>query len=372
MRLGVMLYQMILGDPNRPLNRDYIAVLERRRVCPQLIGLVSRSIASDRPARFPHCGELAEALRSLPERLIAERVVVSAADRQKRLYEEFDRWVANAATSNDEARRLFAGRQWKQAREAMDRIPHPVLRDRELYKAVCLYSDGSRFKNKFGMEFVWVPVGDSWLGGGGGTPGTRKFRLEDGLWAGAYPVTQAEWQAVMGNQPSHFKGNPRLPIESVSWDAITSQFLPELNKKCEGEGYLYRLPTEDEWEYICRGGPITQAQSGFHYYFVRSKTEATPAPTNELIPRMACFGQDGSGKPSEVGSFLPNPLGVYDMHGLVWEWTSSAEGSSRVFRGGGWDQHGRATARRPTASRTAPGFSLNDVGFSLLAVPLAR
>ena len=92
-----------------------------------------------------------------------------------------------------------------------------------------------------------------------------------------------------------------------------------------------------EWEYICRGGPIAQAQSGFHYYFARSKTDLTPAPTDELTQRMACFGQDGSGKPSEVGSFLPNPLGLHDMHGNIWEWTASAEGSSRVIRGGSWN-----------------------------------
>lgn len=369
--LGVMLYQMILGSPNRPLNRDYIAVLERHHVCRDLIALVSRSIASDRPARFQHAGELAEALRSLPKKLIAERIEVSAADREKRLYEEFDRRVADAEARNEEARRLFAQRQWKQAREVMDRIFHPVLRDRELFKAISLYAEGNRLKNKVGMEFAWVPPGDSWLGWGGGTQGTRKFTLEEGFWAGIYPVTQAEWQVVMGNPAGHFKGNPRFPVESVSWDVVTNQFLPKLNEKCQGEGYLYRLPTEEEWEYICRGGPIPQAQSAFHYYFVRSKNDPTPAPTNELTQRMACFGQGGSGKPSEVGSFLPNPLGVYDMHGNVWEWTSSAEGSSRVYRGGSWANPAEHCA---AASRSAftPAPSYNYLGFRLLAVPLVR
>ena len=61
------------------------------------------------------------------------------------------------------------------------------------------------------MKFAWVPPGKSWLGGGGGKPGTQEFTLPQGLWCGVYPVTQAEWQAVMGNNPSHFKGNPRTP-----------------------------------------------------------------------------------------------------------------------------------------------------------------
>jgi formylglycine-generating enzyme required for sulfatase activity len=369
--LGVMLYQMILGDPHRPLNRDYIAVLERHHVCPELIAVVSRSIASDRPARFQHAGELADALRSLPKKLIVERSEPSAADREKQLYDEFDRRVADAGTKNEQARQLFDQRHWKQARTVMDQIFHPVLRDRELYKAVCLYSEGKRLKNSLGMEFAWVPPGDSWLGGGGGSPGSRKFTLEEGFWAGIYPVTQAEWQAVTGNTPSHFNGNPRFPVESVDWDVITNQFLPELNKKCQGDGYLYRLPTEDEWEYSCRGGPISQAQSAFHYYFARSKTDPVPNPTDELTPAMACFGQDSSsGKPSEVGSFLPNSLGIYDMHGNVWEWTAFAEGSSRVFRGGSWfNPAGGCTAASRNA-RARGSRSSNCVGFRLLAVPL--
>ena len=126
---------------------------------------------------------------------------------------------------------------------------------------------------------------------------------------------------------------------------------------------------QDEWEYICRGGPIAQAQSGFHYYFARSKTDLTPAPTDELTQRMACFGQDGSGKPSEVGSFLPNPLGLHDMHGNIWEWTASAEGSSRVIRGGSWNDAAEdCTAANRNAN--APGNSNNNVGFRLLAAPL--
>ena len=363
--LGVMLYQMILGDVHRPLNRDYISVLERHHVCRELITLVSRSIASDRPARYQHAGELANALKSLPKKLIAEPVPINP---EGDFNAELTRRAAEAKAKNEQARQLFEKRQWKEAKTVMDSI-HPVLRDRELYKAICLYAEGKRLKNALGMEFVLVPPGDSWLGGGGGTPGSRKFTLEEGLWAGIYPVTQAEWKAVTGGDPSNFKGNPRFPVEQVSWDMITNTFLVELNKKCKGDGYLYRLPTEDEWEYICRGGPISQAQSAFHYYFAKSKTDLAPNPTNDLTAKLACFGQGSNGKPCDVGLFLPNPLGIYDMHGLVWEWTSSAEGASRVCRGGSWDNPAEpCTAAYRYAG--APGGAGNRLGFRVLAVPL--
>ena len=272
---------------------------------------------------------------------------------------------------NDEARRLFEQRKFEDARDRMNKVFHPVLRHQELDKAIRLYAEGKRLRNSLGMEFVWVPPGDSWLGGGGGTQGDRKVTVEKGFWAWRLPCSRRRsGRRWIGDDPNHFKGNPRFPVESVSWDRVTNEFLVAVNRKCQGDGYQYRLPTEDEWEYACRGGPISQAQSAFHYYFTRSKTDLTPTPTNELTPRMACFGQDPSGRPSEVGSFLPNTLGVHDMHGLVWEWTSSSEGSSRVYRGGSWYYSaGYCTAAFRNAA-CSPGSADNDLGFRLLAVPL--
>jgi serine/threonine protein kinase len=199
------------------------------------------------------------------------------------------------------------------------------------------------------MKFAWVPPGTSWLGGGDGEPGTQQFTLPQGLWCGVYPVTQAEWQAVMGDNPSHFGGKPRHPVESMSWNEV-QEFLAAMNKKLSGSGLVYRLPTEAEWEYICRGGPISQEQSKYSFYFAKSKTDLTPAPTNDLSSRQANFNGNypvGTapkgpylGSTSEVGLYLPNPLGIYDLHGNVWEWTSTEEGSNRVFRGGGWNDYG--------------------------------
>jgi formylglycine-generating enzyme required for sulfatase activity len=243
-----------------------------------------------------------------------------------------------------------------------------------------------RLTSELKMKLAWVPPGRSWLGGGGGKPGTQEFTLAKGLWCGVYPVTQAEWQAVMGNNPSYFTSyfnrKPRNPVEQVSWDDV-QEFLEKLNARLAGGGLTYRLPTEQEWEYICRGGPLSQEQSAYHFYFARSKTDLTSVPTNDLSSRQANFdGSHPAGSASkgpylqatsEVGVYLPNPLGIYDLHGNVWEWTSSEEGSSRVFRGGSWRNHCRAVSC--TASpryRYGPGDRSSFVGFRLLAAPSER
>jgi hypothetical protein len=137
---------------------------------------------------------------------------------------------------------------------------------------------GDNITNSLGMNFAWVPPGKSFLGGGGGKPGRTPFTLDLGLWCGIYPVTQAEWELVMKNKPSHFKGNPRYPVESVSYDDV-EKFLHELNQKQGGDGYSYRLPTAPEWEYICRGGPISEEQSKFDFYFAKSKGCNSPSAT---------------------------------------------------------------------------------------------
>jgi formylglycine-generating enzyme required for sulfatase activity len=236
---------------------------------------------------------------------------------------------------------------------------------------------GETISNDLGMQFAWVPPGKSWLGGGGGTPGSKEFTLPKGLWCGVYPVTQAEWRAVMGNNPSHHKpflglfgqDTSRHPVEQVSWDDV-QQFLAKLNGQNPRGGLVYRLPTEEEWEYTCRGGPLSKPQSSYHFYFARSRTDLTPAPTNDLSSHQANFNNTLQ-RTSEVGLYLPNPLGIHDLHGNVWEWTSSSEGSNRVYRGGSWSNQ----AVYCTASYRygfGPGYRGNDLGFRLLAVPLGQ
>ena len=224
----------------------------------------------------------------------------------------------------------------------------------------------------------WVPPGESCLGGGGGEEGTTAYTLEKGLWCGIYPVTQEQWQAVTGDNPSHFQGNPKNPVERVSWNDV-QVFLQKLNAVSSRCSFLYRLPTADEWEYILRGGPILKYQSQYDYYFARSKTDLTTVGSNDLSSTQANFHGNypsGSGKEgpylettSAVGNYLPNPLGIYDMHGNVWEWTSTEKGSGRVFCGGSWYSHG-VHCKALLRGRDDPDLRSYDLGFRLLAVPV--
>jgi hypothetical protein len=120
-----------------------------------------------------------------------------------------------------------------------------------------------RYRNTSGMEFGLVPKGRTWLGGGGGNPGTIKKEIKYDFYLGVYEVTQGEWEKVTGLTPSHFSRmgegresiteitdaeRNRLPVENVSWDDA-QLFLTRLNAGANEAGWVYRLPTEIAWEY---------------------------------------------------------------------------------------------------------------------------
>jgi formylglycine-generating enzyme required for sulfatase activity len=227
------------------------------------------------------------------------------------------------------------------------------------------------------ITMAWVPPGQSWLRGGGKKKSTQEFTLEKGLWCGIYPVTQEQWQSVMANNPSHFQGLPKNPVEQVSWNDV-QDFLQKVNAAKRRTDFLYRLPTADEWEYIVRGGPISKSERKYHFYFGRSKTDLTSVASNDLSSTQANFNgnyPEGSGKKgpylkttSAVGTYLPNPLGMYDMHGNVWEWSTEG-GLLRVFCGGSWHDGG-TTCVASIRSGTFPDDRINYLGFRLLAVPV--
>ncbi|MCY2946713.1 MAG: formylglycine-generating enzyme family protein [Planctomycetota bacterium] len=224
----------------------------------------------------------------------------------------------------------------------------------------------------------WVPPGESWLGGGGGEEGKIPFALEKGLWCGIYPVTQEQWQAVTGNNPSYFQELPKNPVEEVPYHDV-EEFLQKVNAANSRSGFLYRLPSADEWEYIVRGGPISKPQSQYHYYFASSKNDLTSVVSNDLSSTQANFDGNypaGSGKKgpylestSAVEKYFPNPLGMYDMHGNVWEWTATEVGSDRVFCGGSWFFLGDYCEASDRDWRVS-GFRENNLGFRLLAVSI--
>ena len=145
------------------------------------------------------------------------------------------------------------------------------------------------------------------------------------LWFGQYEVTQAQWEAVMGENPSCFKGADN-PVENVSWDDC-QEFLKKLNAlpAVKESGLTFRLPTDAEWEYACRAGATGD------YCCLSNGTEITA----DMLGRVAWFKDNSDSKTHPVGQKEPNAFGLYDMHGNVWEWTSTAGGVDRVLRGGG-------------------------------------
>ncbi len=175
-----------------------------------------------------------------------------------------------------------------------------------------------------------------------------------------YEVTQALWQAVMGENPSNLEGD-NLPVEQVSWDDCQT-FITRLHRLT---GRKYRLPTEAEWEYAARGGNRSR---GYKY-----------SGSNKLSD-VAWYDDNRGSKTHPVGSKSPNELGLYDMSGNVWEWCSDwfgayspssqtnpngpSSGSRRVFRGGSWfdcAEYCRSSFR----DSDAPDFRDNYLGLRL-------
>ena len=127
------------------------------------------------------------------------------------------------------------------------------------------------FTNSLHVKLAWIPPGKAWLGGGGGNPGTQEVTMAEGFYLGVCPVTQGQWQALVGSNPSYFsptgpgrtelhrqQAANRFPVEMVTWNEA-QEFCRRLSKK---EGKTYRLPTEAEWEYACRAGTTSAYHSG--------------------------------------------------------------------------------------------------------------
>jgi formylglycine-generating enzyme required for sulfatase activity len=237
------------------------------------------------------------------------------------------------------------------------------------------------------MKFVALPKATFYMGWSVGRMATRTEIKED-FEIAVHTVTQAQWQAVMGKNPSYFfragegkdevKDIPdaelkQFPVESVSWNEA-QEFIKKLNEKEAGRGYLYRLPTEAEWEYACREGATSEEECSYHFYFAK--------PTNDLSSNQANF--DGAwpagkapkgkflGRPTKVGSYAPNKLGLYDMHGNVSQWCADLYDPNvicRAYRGGSWGTGG-AGCRASYRYGAAPAARGEDLGFRLARVPV--
>ena len=191
---------------------------------------------------------------------------------------------------------------------------------------------------------------------------THQVTLTNDYYIGKYEVTQALWQAVMGNNPSNFKGD-NLPVENVSWNDC-QEFLSKLNSIT---GKTFRLPTEAEWEYAARGGKKSR---GYQY-----------SGSNDLSD-VAWYDNNSGGKTHAVGSKQANELGIYDMAGNVWEWcqdwkgsyssssqvnpTGANSGSYRVRRGGNWDFTARSCSSSYRYGGSSPDCRRGILGLRLV------
>jgi formylglycine-generating enzyme required for sulfatase activity len=205
-----------------------------------------------------------------------------------------------------------------------------------------------------GMKFVLIPAGKFMMGSPIDEPERdddekqHEVKITKPFYLQITEVSQAQWEKVMGNNPSHFKDcGDDCPVERVSWDDA-QKFISKLNQM-EGTN-KYRLPTEAEWEYACRAGTTTPFFTGKCISTDQANYDGRDAGEN-------CPKGQYREKPVEVGSFQPNVWGLHDMHGNVWEWCQDwygdypsnsvvdpqgpDKGESRVLRGGSWVSRAR-------------------------------
>jgi formylglycine-generating enzyme required for sulfatase activity len=238
--------------------------------------------------------------------------------------------------------------------------------------------------NSPGMRLVLVPRGTFWMGD---RASQTQVQIPHDFYIGAFPVTQEQWQTLMSSNPSYFSRTgegandvkgitdadlKQFPVEQVSWDDV-QEFLKQLNALEKVSGFVYRLPTEAEWEYACRGGVTYQEDCAFDFYCAQPSNELSSAQANFDGKWPAGHAAKGKrvGRTTKVGSYPPNRLGLYDMHGNVWEWCedhSKATGSPRVFRGGAWYNAGR-DCRASIRAGDEPSTQDRSLGVRLVAVP---
>lgn len=224
------------------------------------------------------------------------------------------------------------------------------------------------------MDFVPIPNGEFQLGSPadeldrqGDEEPVHAVRFTQPIYMGRYEVTQEQWAAVMGENPSVFKDQPNwkdYPVDWVSWEDCR-RFIDKLNTLGIG---TFRMPTEAEWEYACKAGGEAR------YYWGDD-------PDYAEINQHAWIYSRAEGRSQPVGQKSPNQWGLYDMCGNVWEWCSDwkgpyptdlqidppgpATGTQRIFRGGSWFNLDK-TARCANRNAHVPDESYTNIGLRLV------
>ena len=225
-----------------------------------------------------------------------------------------------------------------------------------------------------GMEFVGIPPGEFLMGStgeyAGGIEPVTRVRISHGFYLGKYEVTQAEWEAVMGDNPSRFSGCGRCPVERVSWEDV-QVFIRRLNARSGGG--RYRLPTEAEWEYAARAGTTTDTYAG---------DLTNPGGNDPVLNGIAWYDENSGDRTHPVGQKAANPWGLHDMLGNVQEWVGDrygtypggavtdpagpGSGSGRVMRGGDFLGRSAGCCRSARRGSAVTGSRVGFLGFRLL------
>ncbi|MBX7258619.1 MAG: formylglycine-generating enzyme family protein [Candidatus Hydrogenedentes bacterium] len=231
-----------------------------------------------------------------------------------------------------------------------------------------------------GIDFVWCPPGGFQMGAcpldgesdSSETP-KHKVAIDQGFWISKHEITQAQWESVMGSNPSWFQGaivsfvdSSNRPVENVSWDEVQS-FITTINAANPGSNF--RLPSEAEWEYACRARTVTRFYWGEDPFYTR-------------IDDYAWYSDNEGVQTNDVGGKRPNGWNLYDTSGNVWEWVQdwyhedytgapadgsaweNPTGTTRVIRGGSWSS--ASSCRASARNSELPVYSSNNVGFRLV------
>ena len=266
---------------------------------------------------------------------------------------------------------------------------------------------GSSSDSRVRQRMRWIPPGQFVMGSPENETGRSSDEIQHavtistGYWMFVTPVTQLLWSSIMPTNPSRFVG-PERPVEQVNWEQA-NDFADELTKRIPS--MRFALPTEAQWEYACRAGTSTAIYTGnleilsesnapaldpIAWYGGNSGHEFDLSEGHDITrydwlkDKQYEFSRAATRK---VASKLPNPWGLYDMLGNVWEWCSDwfgdyevtqqvdpmgvDEGSGRVVRGGGWI-NGARSVRAAYRVRFAPGGSNGNLGFRLLSSAVGK
>jgi formylglycine-generating enzyme required for sulfatase activity len=365
--LAVIAYQLLIGDFTEKPGTDLEDVLKDLGVNGSLIQILKDALRTKREQRLEHAGIFADRLihlisaqankqqvnKTSAEKTNDTRHASKLEEEQRRaeLKAEAERQTSifekQQHVENGSPNWIFYGTKQEIVKEQQGRVDELDTAAFRIYEENLSKTQTFDLGNGVNLEMVLIPAGIFMMGsqeseaGRNGDETQHQVTISKPYYLGKYPVTQAQWQQVMGTNPSKFKSNGLAPVENVSWDD-TQAFCIKLKEITQAP---FGIPTEAQWEYACRAGTTTP----FHF---GSQLNGRQANCDGTVP----YGTDMKGpylkETSAVGTYPANAWGLYDMHGNVWEWCSDwhgdyptrsvtdpigpATGSFRVLRGGCW------------------------------------